>query len=273
MSKQILIVGVNSFLSNAIHQLHLNDEVDGVYYTKANPSFRMNYLIDSLDEIQTVYDVVYIVSALISNDLERLDNLLQLNVKDINRIKDKFSSSRIIFCSSVSVFDAIKEGNINDDTIPATETIYGLSKLMGEQIIRQHKNYGIIRISSMYGLGMKSSTFLPKIVQHAVDTNKITLLGTGSRLQNYIHVQDVAMLAKKLGEISINETIFAIHPKNYSNTDVATMVQQYIGCKIEYKDVDHTRSITYTTEKELVKQHQFVDFKQGIKEIIKWNKK
>lgn len=273
MSKQVLIVGVNSFLSNAINKLHLNDEVDGVYYTKANPSFRMNYSIDQLEEIHTEYDVVYIVSALISNDLQQLNNILQLNVKDINRIKDKFSTSRIILCSSVSVFDALQAGNVDDVTIPTPMTIYGISKLMSEQIIRQHKNYGIIRISSMYGVGMKASTFLPKIIQHALDANKINLLGTGARLQNYVHVQDVAGLAKKLGIISNNETIFAIHPKNYSNSEVASIVQQLTGCSIIYTGEDSTRSITYTTENNLVKQHQFVDFIQGIEELIKWNRK
>jgi UDP-glucose 4-epimerase len=273
MSKQILIAGVNSFLSKAIHQQHLADVVDGLYYTQPNPNFCKNYSIDNLETIQNSYDIIYIVSAFISNDLNQLDTLLQMNVVDINRICAKFKESRIIFCSSIAVFDAINNGVINDNTIPAAASIYGLTKLMGEQIIVKHPNYGILRISSMYGVGMKSTTFLPKIVAHALELNKITLLGTGARYQNYVHVKDVASLAKKLGEQSKNQTIFAIHPQNYSNKEIAAIVQEQTGCDLQYTGEDHTRSITYHTENDLVNQHVFVDFKQGIDALIQWKRK
>ena len=271
--KKILVVGVNSILTGAIICEHENDIIDGVYYTKPNFCLKNNYSIDQLELIDREYDIVYIISAVISNDITQLDLLLRINVSDINRIVNKFSSSRIVFCSSVSVYNGLDSELIGDNSLLCSQTIYGLSKIMAENIIKRHNNYGILRISSIYGSNMKTNTFLPRVVDDAINKGVITLKGRGDRFQNYIHVKDVAALAKKIALSEGNKVIMAVSPHNYSNSEVVIIVSRYTNCSIKYSGEDSSKSYKYKTENLIVKGHQFVDFETGVQEIITWRRK
>ncbi|WP_334125082.1 SDR family oxidoreductase [Empedobacter brevis] len=272
--KKVLVIGANSFLSNAIAKEYSYNNIDAIYYSAPSSDFNKNYSINDLEKITEHYDIVFIVSSFISNDLSSIDKILDINVRDLNRIVQKFIKSRIIFCSSVSVYDAIESGVIDDLTKASPISIYGTSKLFGENIIKQHFNYGIIRISSMYGVGMKNITFLPKIIDNAITKKVIDLIGDGSRKQNYIHVKDVAQIAKKLGEKDFeNKTVLAVNPYNYSNIEVAGNIKSITNCDIIFTGNDKTRSVDYETKNELVIHHDFIGLKEGLKELVEWKKR
>lgn len=272
--KKVLVIGANSFLSNAIAKEYSYNNIDAIYYSAPSSDFNKNYSINDLEKITEHYDIIFIVSSFISNDLLSIDKILDINIIDLNRIVQKFIKSRIIFCSSVSVYDAIESGVIDDLTKASPISIYGTSKLFGENIIKQHSNYGIIRISSMYGVGMKNITFLPKIIDNAITKKEIDLIGDGSRKQNYIHVKDVAQIAKKLGEKDFeNKTVLAVNRYNYSNKEVAESIKNITNCDIFFTGNDKTRSVDYETKNELVIDHDFIDLKEGLKELVEWKKR
>ncbi|WP_300691385.1 NAD(P)-dependent oxidoreductase [Chryseobacterium sp.] len=267
---KILIIGANSILSKQLILQHTNDEVNIVYKTRPSYDSIKSFPISKINQIPPDYDIVYIVSAVITNDITKTDDIYDINIKLIQSICNKFLHSKIIFFSSVAVYDAIQAGIIDEETLPSPQSVYGISKLWGEKIIEQHPKYGIIRISSMYGNEMKESTFLPKIIKSAIQENNIKLLGGGTRIQNYINVKDVALLANKLALYNENINILGISPSNQSNKEVARIIKKITNCTISFKGHDTSRSVEYKQSNHLLYQQNFTTLEQGIKELIQW---
>ena len=139
---KILIIGANSILSKELIQLHISDEVDILYHSAAlntsHPKHR-NIALEDIGSLEDSYDIVYIVSAVISNDIEKLDDIININARLVNDICNRFKSSKIIYFSSVAVYDAIDGLNIDEKTLPCPESVYGISKLLGEKIVEKSK--------------------------------------------------------------------------------------------------------------------------------------
>ncbi|MFN4363293.1 NAD-dependent epimerase/dehydratase family protein [Chryseobacterium hispalense] len=271
--KKVLIFGANSLLTGHLLKQHPEDNVSIVYHSKPSRLTDKNYPLSDLKKIDPNQDIVYVLSALISNNPEQLDNILNTNILLIKNITEHFANSKIVYFSSVAVYDGIQNGIIDHATTPSPSSFYGLSKLFGEKIVERCPKYAILRISSVYGLSMKENTFLPKIVTAAIEDNKIDLLGKGDRKQNYIHAEDVARLAKKLSLEDKNKIILAVSPNNYTNLEIAEFIKELTGCKITFHSKDFSRSIEYFENDLSVSSHVFIPIKQGLKELIEWKRK
>ena len=125
----------------------------------------------------------------------------------------------------------------------------------------------------MYGIGIKQSTFLPKIIEDALVSKKIKLLGHGQRIQNYIHTRDVATLAKTAALSKQNGILLAISKENYTNKQIAEIIQAITGCSIEYSGDDNTRSVSYIQEIIPYNEYNNTSIENGIKEVIEWIEK
>ncbi|NBY09417.1 MAG: NAD(P)-dependent oxidoreductase [Sphingobacteriia bacterium] len=279
--KKVLIIGVNSFLGTSlIEQLKGNSEITGVYHKGKDNLLQkeVNYVkTEELFNLKNEYRIVYFISAFIPKTQPELsDNrLLKVNVKLLENTVKHFSSARFVLASSVSVYgDNTK--NINERSSSYGLNGYGLSKLQGEVILKKHSSYSIFRISSMYGIGMNKSTFIPRIIEEAINTGIITLFGDGSRLQNYIHVSDVARMMVLAGSQSDNSLFLSVSERSYSNSDIAIMVKHHLPqVKIVFKDADNSPSYTYDAEFTYGKLN-FSPLKKieiELEQLIKWMKK
>ena len=269
---KILIVGSNSILSKAILIEHQSDQVDMIYHDKPTDYYSNLIHISKLNELGDNYDLVYLVSAIIRNNVDDTELLFDVNVKLIQTISNLFKSARLIYFSTVAVYDALESGFIDEKTKASPCSFYGISKLWGERIVSQHKKYTIIRISSLYGEGMKQTTFLPIIIKDALTKGRITLLGDGSRKQNYISVSDVAVLAKKLALMDQNMLQLAVGEFSYSNKQIAEILQNILSCEIIYSGFDNTRSVEYNQNTIPYDEYNLVNIEKGIKTLITWIK-
>ncbi|WP_140937953.1 NAD-dependent epimerase/dehydratase family protein [Sphingobacterium lumbrici] len=270
---KILIVGTNSILSQAILRQHPSDEVDGLYHSVPAALFVNQFSLAELEKLKDDYDVVYIVSAWISSHISESQKLFSVNVELVQSISYQFPKAKVVYFSTVAVYDGLSDTVIDETTQVSPSSIYGISKLWAEKIVSQHKKFSIVRISSMYGIGMKNITFLPRIIDDALFDKQITLVGDGARKQNYIHVGDVAALAKNIVFSDENKIQLAIDEANYSNAQVAEMIKKETGCKIAYKGVDNARSVEYKQDTFPYPEYNSTHLEQGIKELITWKKR
>ncbi|RLJ30910.1 nucleoside-diphosphate-sugar epimerase [Chryseobacterium sp. 7] len=267
---KVLITGANSILSKRLVLEHPNDEVHVLYYSQPSNQKAEYFPVSHIAQLNTDYNIVYIVSAVITNDANKNDEIYEVNIKWVQSICNRFTHSKVIFFSSVAVYDNIDSGVIDEKTLPSPKSIYGISKLWGEKIVEQHPQYGIIRISSMYDEEMKQTTFLPKIIESAIKDNHITLLGDGSRIQNYIHAKDVAFLAKRVAMYNNNVILLGVSPENHTNKEVAQIIKKTINCTIDFKGEDLSRSVDYKPSNHALYQQPFTTLEQGVKELIQW---
>lgn len=140
------------------------------------------------------YDVIVLLAANLGHDMDMFqDNLA------IYRWAAR-QSAHIIYTSSAAVYADTLEPHLETDVTPAP-TIYGRSKLLGEQIISQAcKHRTILRLANVYGDGEGSG---------AIDIFKrggTKIYGDGNDIRDYIHVKVVAEAIKRI----------ALNPSQYN---------------------------------------------------------
>lgn len=100
----------------------------------------------------------------------------------------------VIFASSAAVYGESDEPHTEDEE-PEPSTIYGKSKLLGEQIVQDlFDSWTILRFANVYGDGDGHG---------AIDIFKRggkTIYGSGSQVRDYIYVDDVAKSIAKVAE-------------------------------------------------------------------------
>lgn len=251
-------------------------DVTGVYHKNGNLLFNdiTNIPIEFLDDLPDLFKEVYLVSAYIpSGKLSTVsrEDLYKTNVELIDKITSKYYRSRIIYCSSVSVYK-IKNSDITEKDNEGGLNEYGISKLWGEKIIEQLPDYAIVRFSSVYGIGMKLSTIIPNYIKEALSKKQITVWGSGERRQNYIHVSDAINFLIKAAGFQGNEKFLATSVDSITNFELATIIAKLTDSKILFQGGDNSPSFSYNnnfTKSALSIQSQ-ISIENGIIELIKW---
>lgn len=279
-NKKYLIIGANSFLGYAISKklYEMGSEVLGVYHNNTSNLFPdiPHVSISQISEIEGCFSAVFVVSAHVPDKNVDVDNkqLFDANVHLVQLICDKFKKSRIVYCSSVSVY---KDGTclIAESSDVQPLSLYAISKFWGEQIVKKNQYYAIVRIASMYGENMKINTFLPLIIKNALEKQHIKLLGSGERRQNYIHVNDVAGYLIAVEQANSNGVFLAVSEKSYSNKEIAEMVRVKLNnIQLTFSGVDNSSSYVYNNKltKRLLNIQEGINISVGIDNLIKWMK-
>jgi len=272
-----LIIGANSFLGKELCQqlVNTNNNVIGVFHNNKNnllPEIT-NITVEDMFKISLKFDFIYIISAYIpsNNDIHIKERLNEVNVEFVKQVCDKFSQSKIIYCSTVSIYKDSEEAILENSKI-APNSMYGKSKWNGEKIIMNQSKYSIVRVSSMFGVGMKETTFLPAIINNAISTKVINLLGNGTRMQNYIPVKSVAKYLIKSSKKD-NAIYLATHDKSFSNIEIAKKVKQIVkNVNITFSGEDKSKSYHYNNSfsRNELKIKDNVNFTESLKELIEW---
>ncbi len=271
-----LVIGANGFLGRNLVKklLNLDWEVDCTYHEnkKFIPRKCKCIQTNKLEGLKDNYGMVFLLAAYIpyGNFSKPDKRFTDVNVIIPELVANKFKKSKIIFSSSVAVYGNSK--HIVYENSPINEpNLYGLSKLKAESILKSHKNFQIIRFSSIYGHGMNENTFIPKIIKDAKEKKKVTLNGTGSRLQNYIYIDDAVEYLYAASKRPQPGVYLGVYPKSYSNSEVAKIIQKFIpGCKINYEGDDNSPSFIYNNSltKSYLKFNPEIPLEDGIRRII-----
>jgi UDP-glucose 4-epimerase len=276
-----LIIGSNSFLGTILCQklYEANENVLGVYHKNMQHLFKSisHIPVAEMEQLNDDFDVVYIVSAYIpsKDDAEVERKLYEANVLLVKKVCDMFSNAKIVYCSTVSVYKET-ENVLNESSETNPSSPYGCSKLQGEQIVKQHNSYAIVRISSMYGEYMKTNTFLPNVIKQALKNGVIVLYGTGGRLQNYIHVADAAVVLIAAAECMLNTIFLATSEKSISNKEIGQKVKKFIPVtNIIFIGEDNSNSYFYDNSytNKTLQLPLFISLEEGLNKLISWMKK
>ena len=277
--KRVLITGINSFLAKELCKLIENDfSIYGLVNRNSEnvPDYVTIVSSEQLASLNDDFEYVFHIAAYIPDKSNQDSKLLfETNVKLTETLLAKFKKARFIFASSVSIYG---DGNrlINETSPSINVNEYGQSKLSAEQLVKKHTSFAILRISSMYGVGMKKNTFLPLIIENAINKGHITLLGNGARKQDYIHVLDVAKTLFLAANCGTNFIGLAVSGKSYTNLEMVELVKE--KCQnVEIKSVGEDFGQSYEYDKtqtiKILGNKENVYINQGLKELIEWIKK
>lgn len=98
-----------------------------------------------------------------------------------------------------------------------------------------------MRPTYVYGPNMLNNTFLPIIISQAKTEKKIILFGNGKRLQDYLHVDDLASLCVAASKFDGNDIFLGATGRSMSNLEIVNIIKDYIpDLRIIFKGEDNS---------------------------------
>lgn len=272
----VLIIGANGLLGRTIAAQCIvrGWRTDAAYHINTDhiPEQCARIPIPRLGRNTGNYDIVFLAAAHIpyGNFNTPGRELSTANVRLVLDTAENFPDAKIVFASSVAVYGTAGTDSITENHPFDNPTLYGLSKIAGECVIRQQSRYAIIRFSSLYGNGMTTHTFLPNIIRQARQHGTITLYGNGERYQDYLHIDDAATLALAAAEYDKNGIFLGVQGTSISNLEAARIVQScYPATDISFIGTDSAPSCRYdnriTQEQLMFSPHYSTE--SGIREL------
>jgi len=191
------------------------------------------------------------------------------------------NNSKLIFLSTREVYGDIKKNGAEEDDLLMPKNVYGISKMLGEELIEfSNRVYGlrftILRLTTVYG--PEGDDYGSQIIIKDAQKGKVNVWGGNQRL-NYIFVDDaVKIIAKTIQDPSSNNEIFNVgSPNNLMLKEFVELVLQQIknDVKVDYKPMRLDEVMYFTPNLKKLQSssiliNQFKDIKSGICETIAW---
>lgn len=159
---------------------------------------------------------------------------------------------RIVFASSISVYDDVSLIPWNEESPLKGRTMYGESKIRCERLIREYAydcrdsekefDYAIVRIAQVLGLREKRRGMMNVFLDTARDGGEIKVIGKSTAKRQYIYVKDlvkiIALLVDNNVESYRNITVNVGMPEAHTNLEIAKIVNRVYGnmTPINYDD-------------------------------------
>ncbi|MBU2514006.1 NAD(P)-dependent oxidoreductase [bacterium] len=125
------------------------------------------------------------------NDSEKT---IEVNVQGTQNIIDSLNKNQwLIFTSSREVYGKSSVIKLGEHSPSNPQNLYGLSKSMAEETIRNHckGSYTILRLTNVYGsLTDRSERLIPSLVRCALENKPITVFGP-ERCFDFVHIHDI----------------------------------------------------------------------------------
>lgn len=279
MKKTILISGIQGFLGSHLAATLLPDyALYGLAKEKGDLNGIAVFSSQELDAMAIVPDFVVLCHAAVSSGGIALSKevLYEVNAGLTAQLAHKFKNSKTIYISSASVYGQ-PAGLIDEQTAADPQNDYAASKLAGETEVLKMPRSTVIRLSSLYGNGMKEVTIIPNYANQALRNKKIEVWGNGARRQNYIAVEDACLCIQSAIEnfdAVSGKILLAVAKDEHSNAELAKTIADETAAGIVHIKEDISPSTAYDNQftRTLLHWEPKTEFKNGIANYIQWKK-
>ncbi|MGP8069929.1 MAG: NAD-dependent epimerase/dehydratase family protein [Candidatus Bathyarchaeia archaeon] len=229
-------------------------------------------------------DVVYHLAAVtgVATSYEQEELCLRTNVLgtyNVVKAAVKSGASRIIFASSREVYGETRGRSTREDAETRPNNLYGLTKLMGEEVVSWHCitggcKYVIFRITNVYGPGGEKYG-IHKILNKINEGEAVTVMG-GKQMMNFIYITDlITAFSKALRNHKAENQVF-----NLAGPDTMTIEQAVAKIRsITGKNVIVKRAPMRPTEtlrfvpnitkaRRVLRWHPQINFNEGIQRLM-----
>ena len=262
----VLVTGATGFIGRRlVAALRKIDDLRLLLVSRRDPqqSVRGQWIPGGLEELTPdtlreigvdKIDVVFHLGAFIPKSSARANDVepcYRSNLEGTRRLLESLPASigGIVFASTVDVY-----GTAGDDTLISEESpiappsIYGASKVFGEQMIRgyaEHANIrsAILRIGHVYGPGEEEfAKLIPTVIQRVLSGSPPLLYGTGEESRDFLFVDDAVEAIVRSARAS-EKHIGPLNVVSGQSTSIRQIVQMIIdlsGCggTIDQRDID-----------------------------------
>lgn len=304
MKDNVLIIGSTGFIGKNIVDFFLNIDYNLVLLVRDSSSI----ILDSDDDNKSIKivqadlkDIVFVKKIIENHNINIVIHLASGLIPSSN--KDDFNKEMneiilptyslleylsekkikiIYFSSGGTIYGKVQVNKILETHLLQPISYYGYGKLMIEnyiQFLNRTKNlsYLILRPSNVYGKYQRLESkqgFISVSIGKVLSGKPIEIWGDGETIRDYVNVQDVAILTRKLINMNINNEVINIGSGiGTSLNDIVSIVQKNINkeFKVEYKDsrsVDVDKMVLDITKLKSYINYEFKNIEDGISEFI-----
>ncbi len=206
--KNILLLGAKGFLGSKLHQLLSPEKV----YAPSHQDLDLLKISDVYNFITTKKpDLIIYTAGITKIDFAEVHSELTFALnyfvpEKISRFASKINIP-ITYISTDAVFDGYKKKyEFSETDIPKTKSVYGSSKLKGEEAVMDaNSNNCVIRLITLYGIDPLKTNFVAKML--GCLKNKQYFLGIEDQIQNPLFVD----IAAEAIEFSVKHQLSGIY--------------------------------------------------------------
>lgn len=175
-------------------------------------------------------DTVFHLAGTIGRPGAAKKEYFEANVLATKNLVEMCDGKKIIYCSSAGVLGPAKDADENYPMIPTND--YEKSKAEAEEIVRQHKDYVILRPEFVYG--PYDLHVLPLF--RAIKGNRFFLIGGGKSLLHPTYVGDVVQAMLKCAGKK-RKTYNVAGEKGVTVEEFARLIKQELGVKSKTRNL------------------------------------
>lgn len=219
MKKKVVVTGAAGFIGSYAVKGLLEKEYDvtAILYQRGNTDpGRQRNVYDISDKVNVITgdicgeDIIENVAGSIGKCDVFIHLAADLNIKGNDKtvltnclgtyhcvkLAEILGAKRFVYMSSIPVIGTPRILPVTEEHPVQPNTLYHVTKYSGEMIVSQAVSGSmktvILRIPSPIGRGMSNNNYLSFLLQKCKRNEIIEVFGTGSRIQNYIDVRDIA---------------------------------------------------------------------------------
>lgn len=189
------------------------------------------------------------------------------------------TSCKLIYMSSTIVYGLPKfEYNVDESFPVMNYSYYASQKINAEKyILKNFKNFLILRLNAPYGLNMRNDTVMTKFINQSINNKPILLHGSGNRMQDFTNSKDIAeLIYNLLKDQNRNKGVFNIsNGMPISMKDLAYTIKKITGSNSEVlysglldEQEDYKASYSTNMAKNLLNWKPQISLESGILELI-----
>ena len=159
--------------------------------------------IESLSKAIGKVDAVVHTAAQIQFNNEDVRGMIRSNcggTEQVCKVAKACGATKLVFLSSIQVLKPSKNP-LKEDSEIMPASLYHVTKLTGEYILQSSASESldviIFRVTSPIGKNMNRGKIFKRFVESSSAGKKILIYGDGSRIQNYVHVNDISQAVIK----------------------------------------------------------------------------
>ncbi len=244
---------VGRFLAEKLSHKHLimnikrteKDKQNNVIWADLADEDSVGEIVEEISKNNIKIDVIIHLATRTasSQNIEDISVLHENNQISLNiaKLASKLKVKKVINFSSMSVY-AYVDGVFDEKTLPNpvlnTDAIYGISKLNSEYLLdfflrSTLMNVIHLRIAMIYGENMPKNRIIPMMQKELMETNIITVWGTGERVLNLISLdylyEIIDFFIQKQQLDTFNTEVFNVIERQISMKNLAEEIVQKYG--------------------------------------------
>ncbi|MGO9369734.1 MAG: NAD-dependent epimerase/dehydratase family protein [Terriglobales bacterium] len=236
------------------------------------------------------FDYVYHLAAYAAEGLSHFIKRFNYNnnlIGSVNLINAAVNHQvkRFVFTSSIAVYGA-GQSPMSEDMIPVPEDSYGIAKLAVEQELRvSHEMFGldyvIFRPHNVYGerqnIGDRYRNVVGIFMNQLLKGEQMTIFGDGMQQRAFTHIDDVAPIIARSGELSgARNQVFNVGADvPYTVKELAEVVADAMGypCKVNFLDARNevkTAFSDHSKAERVFGAHKKTSLREGAAKMAAW---